>query len=300
MEVFLANYGLKWVGNGPSGDLDVDTLMQDVGGSKPSYRYNLPSEIDITVIERRVQELNFIAEKDSARWVADGAIHKFKALESVPIFLYKNGLILKGFPFKPYSSNQAQSLLSDILDGYFPFDLKHKYPDGVPLRVVDKTSELYKPGQKLGGLDDPSTGVMSKEEFLNKLPASVIKDGNIIPVREDIASIMQPEQTGTIHIRTHVDDYLDTPDGAKDNEAKKRITTLRIKTETGKKNLILKLWYNDAFSILTSYIERHKETRTNCEIRSTFPARTFELSESRSLEDLELIPNYALALRVIS
>jgi len=300
METFLSNYGLKWVGNGPSGELDVDTLMQDVNSSKPNYRYNLPSEIDIAIIERRIQELNIIAEKDSSRWVADGAIHKFKAPESVPIMLYKNGLILKGFPFKPYSSNQAQSLLSDILDGYFPYDLKHKYPDGVALRVVDKTSEMYKPGQKIGGVNDPSTGIMSKEEFLDKLPASVIKDGNIIPVREDIAQILQPEQTGTINIRTHVDDYLETPDGMKDAKAKKRITTLRIKTETGKKNLILKLWYNDSFSIISSIIERYREARSSCEIRSTFPARTFNSSESRSLEELELIPNYALALRVIS
>ena len=34
-------------------------------------------------------------------------------------------------------------MLSDILDGYFPYDLKTKYPEGVPLRPVDLTDEMY-------------------------------------------------------------------------------------------------------------------------------------------------------------
>lgn len=34
-------------------------------------------------------------------------------------------------------------MLSDILDGYFPYDLKTKYPEGVPLRPVDLTNEMY-------------------------------------------------------------------------------------------------------------------------------------------------------------
>ena len=34
-------------------------------------------------------------------------------------------------------------MLSDILDGYFPYDLKVKYPEGVPLRPVDLTDDMY-------------------------------------------------------------------------------------------------------------------------------------------------------------
>lgn len=45
-------------------------------------------------------------------------------------------------------------MLSDILDGYFPYDLKIKFPEGVPLRPVDFTDEMYliptKPGEKVG------------------------------------------------------------------------------------------------------------------------------------------------------
>jgi len=66
----------------------------------------------------------------------------------VNIFFFKNGLIIKGFPFYPYYSKEAQSVLSDILDGYFPYDLKAQYPDGVPLKPVDMTDESYSQNTK--------------------------------------------------------------------------------------------------------------------------------------------------------
>ena len=61
----------------------------------------------------------------------------------INILFFKNGLMIKGFPFYPYHSKDAQSVLSDILDGYFPYDLKKKYPDGVPLNPVDLTDDTY-------------------------------------------------------------------------------------------------------------------------------------------------------------
>ena len=89
------------------------------------------------------------------------------------IFFFKNGLIIKGFPFYPYHSKEAQSVLSDILDGYFPYDLKKKYPEGVPLKPVDQTEEMYNEKTKLNpkfkefGDLEKDTSAMSKDEFLN-------------------------------------------------------------------------------------------------------------------------------------
>jgi hypothetical protein len=70
---------------------------------------------------------------------------EFKKLDPVQIFFFKNGIIIKGFKFSPYYAKEAQSILSDILDGYFPFDLKSKYPEGVELEPVDCTDEVYTP-----------------------------------------------------------------------------------------------------------------------------------------------------------
>lgn len=293
MESFLSDYGLKWVGNSPEGKLDINSLMQDIPTTDPLYRYNLPHEIDIAVIERRIQELNIIAEKDAARWVAQGAVHRFKAPESICITFFKNGLIMQGYQFRPYSSKEAQSLLSDILDGYFPYDLKKKYPDGVPLRSVDKTAEMFKAGSQMAGVNDPSLGLLNKEQFLAQLPENVIKNGEIIPVREDVAKVFGAEKTGTVKVETHVDLML------RNNPDFKDFTTLRVKTETGKRNLIILMLFTDTLKDLKKVLDPNRENKGGFEIRSTFPAKTFDLNSGKTLQELDLVPNYALALRNI-
>jgi UBX domain-containing protein 11 len=293
MESFLSDYGLKWVGSKPEGKLDVASLMQDIPSTEALYRYNLPNEIDIAVLERRVQELNIIAEKDAARWVSEGAVHRFKAPDNVCITFFKNGLVLQGFPFRPYSSKEAQSLLSDILDGYFPYDLKKKYPDGVPLRTADRTADMFKAEGKILGVNDPSLGLLNKEQFLAQLPENVIRGGEIIPVREDIAKVFGSEKTGTVKVETHVDVIL------RNNAEFREFTTLRIKTETGKRNLIILMLFSDTLGKLKKFLDQNRENKGRVELRSTFPARIFDFADERSLEELELVPNYALALRNI-
>lgn len=68
-------------------------------------------------------------------------------------------------------------MLSDILDGYFPYDLKKTYPEGVPLEPVDLTDLTYtdellkdksNPRFKmLSQLADKNFQPMSKKEFLD-------------------------------------------------------------------------------------------------------------------------------------
>lgn len=92
----------------------------------------------------------------------------------MPIFFFQNGLQIKGFPFYPYYSKQAQSVLSDLLDGYFPLDLKEKYPNGVPLKPVDMCDEVYNSSTKvqsdkikaLADYEKPDEP-MSKKKFLD-------------------------------------------------------------------------------------------------------------------------------------
>ena len=63
-------------------------------------------------------------------------------------------------------------MLSDILDGYFPYDLKVKYPEGVPLKPVDMVDETFSEKtlqnpkfKELADLDGLKP--KSKNEFLN-------------------------------------------------------------------------------------------------------------------------------------
>ncbi len=144
MESFLADYGLKWVGGDVphEGKFDDQSISKELKHKAPTYRNALPAEIDTEVLTRRIEELNFIAEKQRIVKNKDG-MTRFEKLAEVPIFFFKNGLIVKGSPFYPYYAKEAQSVLSDILDGYFPYDLKKKFPEGVPLKPVDCTDDAY-------------------------------------------------------------------------------------------------------------------------------------------------------------
>jgi hypothetical protein len=51
MTKFLADYGLNWVGG-------------EAGQHEGANAHKLPSEIDTEVLTRRIEELNFIAEKN--------------------------------------------------------------------------------------------------------------------------------------------------------------------------------------------------------------------------------------------
>jgi len=63
-------------------------------------------------------------------------------------------------------------VLSDILEGFFPYDLKVKFPNGVPLKPIDLTDEVYNPDdhkkKKLFGIEDfdKPVGPMDKKDFL--------------------------------------------------------------------------------------------------------------------------------------
>jgi UBX domain-containing protein 11 len=145
MRKFLSDYGLKWVGGDGGqreGEFDAKAINEELKFQAPQYRSNLPKEIDTEILTRRIEELNFIAEKQRIETCRQG-MKAFKMLDDVPIFFFANGLMIKGFPFYPYYSKQAQCILSDILEGYFPYDLKKEYPEGVPLKPVDYCDETY-------------------------------------------------------------------------------------------------------------------------------------------------------------
>ena len=109
MTQFLADYGLRWVGNDGQreGKFDDKAINKELNHKAPQYRNNLPKEIDTEVLTRRIEELNFIAEKQKVVKNRDG-LHQFIKVAEVNIFFFKNGLIIKGFPFYPYYSKEAQ------------------------------------------------------------------------------------------------------------------------------------------------------------------------------------------------
>ena len=293
MERFLSGYGLKW--KSQQGSFDFQRLKDDIG-NQAVYNHNLPEQLDLRVIAHKIQELNNKI-RNTMRMNSEGNVHQMNEIEELPIFFFQNGLILYGHQFQAYSSNKAQGWLSDLLGGYFPYDLKRKFPDGAPLKIVDRSAEDYVPEDRgIGSLNNRDLGILSRDQFLDQLPASVVQNGEIIPIREEIGKKLgaAPEVapgtlTGDIEIPTDVDP----------NSTTRKFTSLRIKTENGTRNLLIKMWYDSKFSDLKPHIERYKESTGTVEVLSTFPRQTFSLECTQTFQELGLTPNYALALKAI-
>lgn len=151
----------------------------------------------------------------------EGNQAKFVFEEAIPIRIYKNGILIRRGPFRPYTDKSTQRFITDILDGYFPYEYKKSHPDGVAFEVDNRCTEIYEQsptdaalndegeGQRLGNKADNANGgsgnggvgrnikslanlggkdlKMTREEFLSRLPPTAIKDGQIIDIRDSIA-----------------------------------------------------------------------------------------------------------------
>ncbi len=161
-------------------------------------------------------------------------------------------------------------MLSDILDGYFPYDLKGKYPDGVVMKIIDHTEEAYDPKtyeQKDNVRDflkmDEQFRPYTKEEFLKQLPEQIIKNGKIIPVRADIGKRLGvvPETESNVpqsHQLVEVETHVVVAEKAGSPYDKEDISTVKIRTEKGARCLVIKLLATDKVSSLYKYAAKYR------------------------------------------
>mmetsp|Transcript_42407 Transcript_42407/g.111734 ORF Transcript_42407/g.111734 Transcript_42407/m.111734 type:complete len:391 (-) Transcript_42407:13-1185(-) len=128
MTQFLADYGLVWVGSDGSPPSDND-------GS---------SAVDMEAVKQSVEELNQLCDAPT-QIVSRGNVHHFDVSQgaTVTICFFRDGLLVQGYPFWPYSADQARRVVSDIMDGYFPSVLQKSHPDGVELKIQDKRHSDY-------------------------------------------------------------------------------------------------------------------------------------------------------------
>lgn len=172
----------------------------------------IPREIDVAVLTRRIEEINMLIIKDNdhANFELDKLqnVYKLTHRKEIKIGFYKNGIAIENYPFYEYSSIESQKILSDILDGFTPYILKEKFPKGALLQVLNKVNCFYDADNELNftknnnfsgnsnpqGLFDIKCSEpnkkLSKEEFLYKLPKNILKDGRIYNIREDISNIL--------------------------------------------------------------------------------------------------------------
>lgn len=89
-----------------------------------------------------VKKLNHIAGEGQKEVVAgaDG-IRRLREKCVVAYLFYKDGIWARGGPLRPYSVRESKVLVRDLMDGFFPWELKDEYPEGVPLKVDMRLDE---------------------------------------------------------------------------------------------------------------------------------------------------------------
>lgn len=356
-------------------------------------------------------------------------VTKFQSHPAIHITLYKDGLWLYNGPLRTWDMKETQEFFQDVLDGYFPFEFKSQYPEGVVFTISDKSSvscqlessaagsppppDKFIPFSGVGhrlehqthsadgtqstssqsSSSSPSTvssssqslplipalskhapkpAFPSKEAFLSHLPASVIKDGKIIPVRDDIAKLMElkgssstqqksaasdttkaasavPANSTLLNNTQHANTQAATSSSLSQSSSASssaastssssapsatssssgataapplivvespalrqiarpqsargthravpvEVTSLHIKFDHHATPLLLKMRFDDTLEQVFEYVKLHRPLGSEFELRSHFPARTYERSKS-TLRSVGLVPNASLLVR---
>jgi hypothetical protein len=134
MARFLNDYGLEWVGHEGSAAASAalggaGSSASAKGGSAADEAQQQQPALDFALLLFRLQQLNALAGEGKSRIVSKDGAHQLVTEPlggRLSLTLYRDGLLLRRGPFRPYARDATRSFVQDILDGYFPFELKDR------------------------------------------------------------------------------------------------------------------------------------------------------------------------------
>lgn len=189
MEKFLYDYGLQWVGNKTS---NVNEAAEQLHRS--GMIDNVSRPIDYSALALKVEELNSVLSSEPSQVKSDSRrgkiVHAGELFESIDVSVYSDGIMIKRGPFRNLYSDSCRAFVRDIMDGFFPSEFRSEYPDGVMFRLIDRHNIPY------GGSTDQAAEKLSKEDLLRNVRKVVLKDGNLVPMRSDIAQLLEKGNSG--------------------------------------------------------------------------------------------------------
>uniref|UniRef100_A0A8C4T282 UBX domain-containing protein 11 n=1 Tax=Erpetoichthys calabaricus TaxID=27687 RepID=A0A8C4T282_ERPCA len=260
------------------------------------------------LVMENVKDLNVLAGEEEAQieHVTGGA--RLTRPKPIPLTLYKNGILMFNGPFRSYEDSSTQQCMQDLMDGYFPSELQRRFPDGVPIKQNNRWIEFPGIGHTIGSKTDPvlkESAIpgpkLSMEQFLKKLPKTIIKEGKVIDIRGSVQQNLQLHKL----VLSAVPNYLNNDlsnfililnrlqiDESSRVPSAKDISTLRIKSEDGEKTFIVKMYFSETIGHLLGRVALER-----CyDIISLFPQRVYS-DESKTLQESGLVPNASLLLR---
>ena len=248
----------------------------------PERKPNKPRfEVNIEKLKKSIKELNGVAG-DGKGVVVTRPNGDRKVVMPTPkqLFLYADGFRVDDGPFRAFDDDKNRSFVRDLQDGYFPYEMVHTHPDGVPFRLVDKHDEDWESG------------------FVAFTGAARLLDSQRFRPPAPISFANVQTEPGTCSEDDSDEDLAAEEDG--------EVTTLRVKAMNGGKTYVVRLRFDDTVGDLRRRLEKvsgEDEDDANVgnefEIRGGYPPRAFTEDEV-TLREAGLVPNAALLLKPVS
>lgn len=285
MEAFLQDYGLVWIGYQQTPEISSMNVKED----------DLDHLVSFDEFSKKVNELNEMLDMEPSRFIAQDNKARLtrpqEYLDKISIYYYKNGLLVNRGPLRLIGTPEYLRFVRDIVDGYFPSEFREKHPQGIYLQVYDKHKQDYKEVDNL----------MSKEDLMNKLPSTVIRNGNVYPIKNDLAALLSSSNKNnedqslekalksSCSIREKESQDRDIP---KDHQC-----SIVVKFLHGvQKQLIMSRFDNvsDLENTITSSLGNREPS---LELRTSFPPKLLD-DPNATLEDVGLFPNGVIHCRI--
>jgi hypothetical protein len=125
----------------------------------------------------------------SPQLISNMGAHQFVSAEqahsanSVPITVFADGIYLYAGPLRLWPDPTCQTFCRDVLDGFYPYELRDAFPDGALFDVTDCAAQAFSPAL-LGAGNLPR----SAADILARLPSKKIVNGKVI----DIGAAVKP------------------------------------------------------------------------------------------------------------
>lgn len=305
METFLADYGMVWIGDTEGNE---DTPQEPEPSSAPAAKMWAPDaaipqefKVDFDAIVRNVAELNVLAGEGIAKIEAKDGARRLLMPDPVPLHLYQDGLLMFAGPFRPFTDETTQACVRDLVEGYFPWELKERFPNGTPFKLIDRRTETYKQsavkaftgaGYQLGGPSDEA----QRDAFLRRLPAAVVREGRIVDVRAGIAEALRGDgvkkPSCVVASTPVVESMAASADSPQRPATPGDVATLQVRSHSGAETLIVKLRFGDRVEDVYRFAQQHFGLATFT-LMTAFPKRVLH-NRHETLVEAGLTPNAVL------
>ena len=169
MKRYLLSIGMKWEGHGTTRKEEEDTS----------------TTTDMDKFIRAMEQLNIVSDRLSVKG------NRFVEAPNVPVAVFRDGLMLWRGPFRSFEEDEtAKTFVRDCTNGYFPSELRKRWPDGVHFQITDKRDLNYEDAKRSDEISNNSgSKTMTKLQFLRRPPESrITQDGRVDSVRDRIAA----------------------------------------------------------------------------------------------------------------